>query len=304
MTAYYNENKPEAAHMLRQLIRDGLVAKGDVDERSITEVKPDDLIGYTQCHFFAGIGGWSVALRLAGWQDNTPVWTGSCPCQPFSVAGGKQAQADERHLFPSWFDLIKECKPTKIFGEQVAAAIAHGWWDDVVDVLERENYACGAVVLPACSIGSPHRRDRLYFNAQLVDDPDFNVWAESAQLRSSSQTSIERTERQDIAIVPSGTSRPDSMQSLSGHTSVVGDTNDTRPQGREFYAERSSEQPFRADGMEWYRCGDGKLRQVKRGLRVLANGEQFRVPLLHALGNQIVPQVAAQFITASKGFNQ
>lgn len=87
MTAYYNEIDPFAAAWLRRLIARGLIAPGDVDTRSITDVRADDLVSYVQCHFFAGIGGWSLALRLAGWPDDRPVWTGSCPCQPFSGAG-------------------------------------------------------------------------------------------------------------------------------------------------------------------------------------------------------------------------
>ncbi len=87
MTAYYNEIDPYAAQWLRNLIAEGHIAPGDVDERSIKDVKPADLVGYTQCHFFAGIGVWSYALRRAGWPDDRPVWTGSCPCQPFSAAG-------------------------------------------------------------------------------------------------------------------------------------------------------------------------------------------------------------------------
>ena len=63
MSAYYNEFDPFAAAWLRNLIAQGLIAPGDVDERSIKDVSPDDLRGYTQCHFFAGIGGWSYAAR-------------------------------------------------------------------------------------------------------------------------------------------------------------------------------------------------------------------------------------------------
>lgn len=163
--AYYNEFKPEAVHMLRQLIKDGLIADGVVDERSITEVSAEDVKEFTQCHFFAGIGGWSVALRMAGWPDDRPVWTGSCPCQPFSTAGKQKGKADERHLWPVWFRLIRESKPATVFGEQVAAAITYGWWDDVATDMETEGYACGAAVLPACSVGKPHKRDRLWFVA-------------------------------------------------------------------------------------------------------------------------------------------
>lgn len=163
--AYYNEIDPFAAQWLRNLIAKGLIADGDVDERSIKDVRAADLKGYTQCHFFAGIGGWSRALLLAGWSDARHVWTGSCPCQPFSVAGKQKAQADDRHLWPAWFALIRECRPAIIFGEQVTGAIAKGWLDDVYQGLEGEGYAVAAAVLPACSVGAPHKRDRVWFVA-------------------------------------------------------------------------------------------------------------------------------------------
>jgi DNA (cytosine-5)-methyltransferase 1 len=166
MSAYYNEIDPYAAQWLRNLIAAGHIAPGDVDERSIVEVKPEDFRDYSQCHFFAGIGGWSLALRIAGWPDDRPVWTGSCPCQPFSAAGKGQAADDERHLWPSWFSLIRECRPATVFGEQVEAAIGWGWLDAVFTDLEAEGYACGATVLPACSVGAPHIRQRVWFVGQ------------------------------------------------------------------------------------------------------------------------------------------
>ena len=126
MAVYYNEIDKYAAQWLRNLIAAGHLPAGDVDERSIVDVRPADLKGYTQCHFFAGIGGWSYALRLAGWGDGRPVWTGSCPCQPFSVAGSGKARSDARHLWPAWFRLIKAVQPAIIFGEQVAGAINCG----------------------------------------------------------------------------------------------------------------------------------------------------------------------------------
>jgi len=167
--AYYNEIDPYAAQWLRNLIEAGLIAKGDVDGRDIRDVKPDDLRGYTQCHFFAGIGGWSLALRLAGWADNRPVWTGSCPCQPFSKAfvahGGGKGQADDRHLLPVFIGLVRELQPTDIFGEQVAEAIKWGWIDEAFWSLEKIGYACGAAVLPALAFGARHERKRVYWVA-------------------------------------------------------------------------------------------------------------------------------------------
>ena len=162
---YYNEIDPYAAQWLRNLIDAGHIAPGIVDERSITDVKPADLAGYTQCHFFAGIGVWSHALRQSGWPDSRPVWTGSCPCQPFSTAGNQKGTADERHLWPVWFNLIRECRPPVVFGEQVEAAIRHGWLDLVQADLEGEDYACGAVGIPAAGVGAPHIRQRLFFMA-------------------------------------------------------------------------------------------------------------------------------------------
>ncbi|ECY9996269.1 TPA: DNA cytosine methyltransferase [Salmonella enterica] len=127
--AYYNEIDSFAAQWLRNLIAAGHIAPGEVDERSIEDVTPDDLRGFTQCHFFAGIGVWSHSLRLAGWPDDKPVWTGSCPCQPFSAAGKGDGFADERHLWPAFFHLISECRPQHVFGEQVAAGNANAWFD-------------------------------------------------------------------------------------------------------------------------------------------------------------------------------
>ncbi|MDH2092645.1 DNA cytosine methyltransferase [Rhizobium pusense] len=165
MAAYYNEFDPYAAQWLRNLIAKNLIAPGDVDERSIVDVQPDDLKGYTQCHFFAGIGGWSYAARLAGYPDDRELWTGSCPCQPFSVAGKQQGTEDERHLWPIFFDLISSRRPAVVMGEQVAAAVGKDWLDGVHVDLESIGYACGAAVVPACAVDAPHRRDRLWFVA-------------------------------------------------------------------------------------------------------------------------------------------
>jgi DNA (cytosine-5)-methyltransferase 1 len=173
--AYYNEIEPYAAQWLRNLIAADHIAPGDVDTRSIVDVQPDDLRGYTQCHFFAGIGGWSYALRLAGWPDDRPVWTGSCPCQPFSSAsGGTGSRRDDiRHLWPVWGRLIAAKAPIAIFGEQVVQA--GDWIDSVCDDLEGMGYQVGAAVLPACCVGFDHARARIYFtgNANMHGESGF-----------------------------------------------------------------------------------------------------------------------------------
>lgn len=166
MAAYYNENNAYAARWLRNLAKAGNIADGDVDERPIEAVGADDLRGYEQCHFFAGLGGWSLALRLAGWPDARPVWTGSCPCQPFSQLGSRNGFADDRHVWPVWFPLIRKRRPATLFGEQVARAWL--WLDNAFADLEGVGYACGAADLPAACVGAPHNRPRLWYVAHAT----------------------------------------------------------------------------------------------------------------------------------------
>lgn len=168
---YYNEIDPYAAQWLRNLIKEGLIGPGDVDERSIVDVRPDDLRGYTQAHFFAGIGGWSCALRLAGWPDDRPVWTGSCPCQPLSVAGKRKGHVDERHLWPAFYHLISKREPPVVFGEQVASKDGREWLSAVRTDLDAAGYAVGAADLCATPFGVDQNRERLFF-AALPAGPD------------------------------------------------------------------------------------------------------------------------------------
>lgn len=161
--AYYNEIDRDAVHVLRSLIADGLIADGDVDDRSIVDVRPSDLVGYTQCHFFAGAGVWSVAARLAGWPDDRPLWTGSCPCQPFSAAGRGLGTDDPRHLWPDFFRLIRAGRPPVVMGEQVAGAPGYGWFDGVRADLAGEGFASRTVDIPVCAVDGPHIRQRLYW---------------------------------------------------------------------------------------------------------------------------------------------
>ncbi|WP_122076936.1 DNA cytosine methyltransferase [Pseudophaeobacter sp. EL27] len=188
MAAYYNEFDKRAAAWLRELIRAGLIAPGEVDERSILDVRADELSGFTQCHFFAGIGGWSYALRLAGWPDDKPAWTGSPPCQPLSVAGEGLGRDDPRHLSPKFASLVGTARPAVLFGEQVASAAVFGkiaakakrghasapewaWWDDLSDRLESSHYAVGASDIPAAGVGAPHIRQRTFFGAYNLRSP-------------------------------------------------------------------------------------------------------------------------------------
>lgn len=190
---YYNEFDPNAAAWLRQLIADKQIPNGTVDDRSITEVTPNDLKGFTQCHFFAGVGGWSLALRLAGVPENRRIWTASLPCQPFSTAGKQLGTDDERHLAPVFLELVRQCNPPVLFGEQVASKIARTQWLPGIRLeLEALGYSFGAVDLSSpCAgeigegrivrgdqeswerviIGKPHIRQRLYWVSSRVGNP-------------------------------------------------------------------------------------------------------------------------------------
>lgn len=160
---YYNDNDPNNVLILKQLITDGLIPDGDVDGRSIEDIQSHELQDYHQCHFFAGIGGWAYALLLADWPEDRPIWTGSCPCQPFANPGKREGIADERHLWPAWFRHIKSNQPPIVVGEQVASTLGLEWLDVLFTDMETANYACGAADLPAAGVGAPHIRQRLYF---------------------------------------------------------------------------------------------------------------------------------------------
>ena len=289
MSAYYNEIEPYAAQWLRNLIAAGHIAPGEVDTRSIADVAPEDLRGFAQCHFFAGIGVWSYAARLAGWPDDRPVWTGSCPCQPFSAAGRQDGTADSRHLWPTWHRLIRECRPVAIFGEQVAAAVGHAWLDVVFADLEEDGYAVGAVDFPACGIGAPHARQRAWFMG-YAQFPGLERHAGNGDR---------------------GTARPLPIGSAAAAGVPGSMADDDRP-GREEIRRRElldGERPAQwnnADGCgpvnglwgdaEWIPCRDGKARPVEPGTFPLAHGAPARMGRLRAYGNAIVAPVAAEMM--------
>ena len=320
MKAYYNEINPHAAQWLRNLIAAGLIADGDVDERDIRDVRADDLVGYTQCHFFAGTGGWSYALRLAGWPDDRPVWTGSCPCQPFSAAGRKKGMQDERHLWPVWFNLISECRPFTVFGEQVEAAIEHGWLDLVQDDLENEGYAVGAIGLPAACVGAPHIRQRLWFVADTNDTglerrcgiEHTNQGAVGKNCMACRMAHSEITgcnERRTSEARNGGNSTREQSERLLPARGMGDATCERRCETRQCVAGQkkraagSSVETWNAgqsawSGADWIYCRDQRWRPIESGIVPLAHGISGRVGALQAYGNAIVPQVAAEVIRA------
>jgi DNA (cytosine-5)-methyltransferase 1 len=329
--ALYNEIDRYACAWLSNLMDAGEITPGKIDDRPIQELSPDDVRGYERVHFFAGIGGWDIALDLAGWGDRS-VWTGSCPCQPFSAAGKGKAGDDERHLWPAWASLIRECRPGTVLGEQVEAAIGWGWLDLVFADLEAEGYACGAAVLPACGVGAPHIRNRVWFvaDANGVDAfhkrqgeaPSTDEGAEprGAELRSAGHCAArgvadaERgaTERRghDVAGPPGdveGEARErQRLRADAGPSGVLGGLADAvRPgwaEGRPWAGDGSAAGSGIAGGFwsdaEWVPCSDGKARPAQSRFQPLAHGVQRRPSKLRAYGNAIVPQVAAEFVAA------
>ncbi|EEJ1822369.1 DNA cytosine methyltransferase [Salmonella enterica] len=297
-TAYYNEIDPFAAAWLRNLINAGCIAPGVVDTRSIEEVTANDLKGFTQCHFFAGIGVWSYALRCAGWPDSRPVWTGSCPCQPFSQSGKRRGFNDPRHLWPAWFYLVSQCRPDVIFGEQVASKDGLTWFDAVQFDLEMAEYAVAVVDLCAAGFGSAHIRQRLFWvaDAAYKQHQECLPGREESHCPQSGRSPAELT----------GYCLPDGL----AHTN--NDSSKRRLPGREDSPREvingsagcgstdSGTCPVNGywRDADWLFCRDGKWRPVKPGLKPLVNGTPGRVGQLRAYGNAIVVPVAEAFIRA------
>jgi DNA (cytosine-5)-methyltransferase 1 len=113
-------------------------------------------------------------VRRSDLPDPDPdVICGGFPCQPFSHAGRQQAQDDPRHLWPEMFRLIRECRPTWVVGENVAGIISLGL-DEVLSDLESEGYATRTFNIPACAVGAPHIRQRIWIvaHADSQSEPD------------------------------------------------------------------------------------------------------------------------------------
>jgi DNA (cytosine-5)-methyltransferase 1 len=280
---YFNEIDPFAVKWLQRLYQDAWV-----DERSIVNVLPADLVGYRRHHFFAGISGWEYALSLAGWPDDRPVWTGSCPCQPFSSAGKGKGEEDERHLWPAFRRLVAECRPAALFGEQVSSKLGIEWLAGVRTDLETLGYAVGAADLPAACVGAPHRRQRLF-------------WVAHRQEQRQSQRLADGGGGDEGIRAEGGGSRPADHCGPGGvGYASLQRWNAGADNGNA--AERSEESPGTGGAPGFWNafdtvyCRDGNARRVEPGSQPLAHGVPARVGRLRGYGNAIVPQVAAVFI--------
>lgn len=310
---YYNDNDKGAVKWIKYLIKNKLIPDGEVDDRSIKDVIPGDLDGFIQCHFFAGIGGWSYALQLAAWPDNKPVWTGSCPCQPFSVAGQGKAEKDDRHLWPYFRQLIKESNPQYVFGEQVASKLRREWLAGVQTDMEAMGFIFGAADIPACSVGAPHIRQRLWWMAHAEHA---QRWQETAGGNDDyrEDTGREKEAGGSISCGAVDNGLADTQGKRRHGTAELPEQN----QGSESEAccrlgnaesngwrEKYANSERRYEGIkekglmqrpwDYFRivqCLDGKQRRVpeaESAFPVVADGISGRVVLLRGIGNSIVP---------------
>jgi DNA (cytosine-5)-methyltransferase 1 len=285
VTTIYNETDAYAAQWIRNLVSAKQITPGEVDERSIADLAPTDVAGPGQRHFFAGIGGWSHALRLAGVSDDADIWTGSCPCQGFSSAGKQRGFSDERHLWPVWFKLVRECRPAIVFGEQVASGLGLAWLDLVFADLEGAGYACAAADLPAAGVGSPHKRQRLYFVAYAGDTRPQDRWAPRSAVDRGAHLLL---------------GDPDSESGWRQRRGIPRAEAEARTLRSGDHGSRHTGQDMDPwSGCDWIHCTDGKARPTEPGVRPLAHGVPGRVGRLRGYGNAIVPQIAAAFICAA-----
>ncbi|HGN8862344.1 DNA cytosine methyltransferase [Klebsiella michiganensis] len=332
MVAYYNEIDLHAAQHLRNLIDAGHIAPGVVDTRSIEDVTPNDLIGFNQCHFFAGIGGWSLALRRAGWPDSRPAWTASCPCQPFSAAGKGLGFADERHLWPSAHWLVGQRRPVVVFGEQSGSADANDWIDLVQADVEALGYAFGATAFPSASVGAPHQRDRAYWvaDANREQYKECLSGCRESDCKEAGRSPVElaghcvscwlahtNNHRQQSGCGAGCGDQCTEAGNNLGRRCQAGSMADSDGYGRQGrLSGRQDAQREVINGQagcggadsaaspvngfwrdaDWLYCRDGKWRPVRPGSFPLANGVPARVGGLRAYGNAVNVEAATAFI--------
>ena len=325
---YFNEIDPYAAQWLRNLIDAGLLPPAVVDTRSIVDVTPGDLAGFRQCHFFAGVGVWSLALRRAGVPDDADVWTGSCPCQPFSAAGKGDGMDDERHLWPHFEHLIRQRRPAVVLGEQVASKDADPWIDLVQTDLEALGYAFGAVAFPSAGVGAPHIRDRTYW----VADANRGQWDGVAVIGGNERVGHDAGRTQEcgepqpcgdlcgLADADGGHASSEREQRGGEQRQQPEDGGDVRglayasngagvpsepraaigglPPGHGGGGERAAAGP--TNGLwrdaDWLLCRDGKWRPVEPGTFPLAHGAPARVGRLRAYGNAVNAEAAEAWV--------
>jgi DNA (cytosine-5)-methyltransferase 1 len=207
--------------------------------------------------------------------DSIDIITGGYPCQPFSIAGRKKGEEDPRHLWPEYFRLVKELRPTWVIGENVSGHIKLGL-DTVIEDLESEDYAVRPFSISASSIGANHQRERIWILAHS---------RRSQWPRAEQRGENENETRQENA---------NQFERSSSTSEVdVANTNDERLQrqwqSRNQFTSRfnssreSSEEGQGTVGQGWWESEPNMGR--------VAHGIPKRVDRLKSLGNSLVPQI-------------
>ena len=206
--------------------------------------------------------------------DTIDIITGGYPCQPFSVAGKQKGTEDKRHLWPEYFRLVKECRPTWVIGENVSGHIKLGL-DQVIEDLESEGYATRTFSISASSIGANHQRERIWIiansdsNGLLKDNSNIRPQSTESIGKDSGSIRKDIPREQHMANTNSGSKETLNQERVLGEQNTEGET------------ERYPDGSLQVHGQWNFEPNVGRV----------ADGIPSRLDRLKSLGNSLVPQI-------------
>lgn len=209
------------------------------------------------------------------------ILTGGFPCQPFSVAGQQRGKDDDRYLWPEMFRIIKESRPRWIIGENVTGIINLAL-DEVLSSLESEGYETQAFIIPACGKDAPHRRDRVWIVGYTVSTAGRQKSKRELDLEQNAFYRQEWEKDSDWIETSNNDDANTSRQRLEGQDAT-----------RRTCTDGWNMQLFRRD--RW---------SVEPVLFRMDDGIPYRMDRHHAIGNAIVPQVAAEIMNCIKAIDE
>lgn len=242
----------------------------------------------------------------SAWRGRVDIISGGFPCQPYSSAGKRLGKDDERHLWPEMLRIIREAAPAYVVGENVRGLT--NWnggvvFEEVCADLEAAGYDVWTGILPACGVGAPHRRDRVWFVAHANGGADLRTPGRNAGTSAGEGV----PERHEVRIPDKSSDVWDATDTDSDGVSrqpVDVRTSKNPRQRRENFAENGHLRDFR--GWESFPtespvCGgnDGLPRELD-GITF----SKWRNESIKAYGNAIVPQVAYQIFQAIQNANE